>query len=277
MLQYLKRNLPAPVATIKTPVTDNFSYDNGVRLEGFAEDDKGVKEVRLVIRNTGNNQYWNGSAWQTNYVQVQASIPNANDPLVKWSYEFHPPDNTDINCFVSARAFDINGAYPAGPDMAHLLAFRNFTIKAKPTMAQFVAVDQHTTDVETSASQTFAMTPLINQVVATGTSAMPATHEILGWAEDPQEIQRVELKIRQTLPNGTVQFWNGSSWTSSATQVDAVITEEQGTGVKWGYFLSPPHVQSAEIHIQIRTVDKSGDANEFGNNTPLNFSRRHHD
>ncbi len=271
MLQYLKRGLPAPIATVRTPLISGDQFDNGVMLDGFAEDDRGVKEVRLVISDLNANptRYWTGSAWSTTYTQIQANLVNPDDPLVKWSYEFHPPDNTALNCRISARAFDIAGNHagnvglPAS-DAVKFLGIKDFTLNAQTSTSQFVRVDNLFADTSTGSTN-----PLVNQVVATGTTTTPATHEISGWAEDPDGIDKVFLEIKR----GN-DYWNGSAWQSTQVSVQAVISNEQGTGVEWDYLFTPPHAQAEDIQVWANALDDVG--NTVSSNQ-LKFYRRHHD
>lgn len=67
----------------------------GQSLRGLAEDPKGVEHVRLSIYDVDGKRYWNGSSWQTNFVQVNADLENPKGQITFWNFE-SMPDGSDV-------------------------------------------------------------------------------------------------------------------------------------------------------------------------------------
>ena len=62
----------------------------GQGMRGFAEDPKGVQQVRLAIYDLLGKRYWNGSSWQSDFIQVNAELENPQGQITFWNYESMP-------------------------------------------------------------------------------------------------------------------------------------------------------------------------------------------
>ena len=78
-----------PTGTITAPA-NNASVPAPVTMTGTAADDKGVASVKLGIRQTGTNLWWNGTAWTTTAAKVNATLGTPNGTSTTWSYTLSP-------------------------------------------------------------------------------------------------------------------------------------------------------------------------------------------
>lgn len=291
-LQYLKRGLPSPRAIIKNPVsdalldpeaTDHKHFDNGVILEGFGEDDNGVGTVRLEIVNVDNGDYWNGTNWQSNYFQLFADVVNPGDPLVKWTYEFHPPHSSGVTCRVKARTVNVHGEYPevAVPPASwgSFLAERYFRINGAASRTQIISMDNLLLDTHTNAGAASHVPTNLpqNLAVGTGASKQPAQHVIRGWSQHPDGVSQVWLQIKRAIGPGTFDYWDAGTgtWLPSPHSELATIDQTQGTNVKWHFNFDPPFGNAEYIEIRAHSIEDLGDS--IWNPALFIINRRAHD
>jgi arylsulfatase A-like enzyme len=97
-----------PFSQLIFPTSETARYGGRLNLRGWAQDDAGIRAVRLVIRNAETNKYWNGQDWQDAYILVSASVTPG--VYVDWHYEF-VPRKTSGSAHVMVRAISNDGRY----------------------------------------------------------------------------------------------------------------------------------------------------------------------
>jgi hypothetical protein len=91
-----------PFGLIENPANQSTIKKNTglpIPISGWASDGRGIKLVRLVIRNNRTGQFWNGKSWQN--ASATFAVDSIYNPLkthIRWSYDFNPPeDSGDVN------------------------------------------------------------------------------------------------------------------------------------------------------------------------------------
>lgn len=81
-------------------------------LGGSAKGAMRITQVRVVIRDTNTNRYFDGVAWRNSYQYVQAEVqtPNGDDTYRLWSLEL-PADQLVDRMYINARAYQQNGKF----------------------------------------------------------------------------------------------------------------------------------------------------------------------
>ncbi|MEQ1904077.1 MAG: sulfatase-like hydrolase/transferase [Pirellulaceae bacterium] len=97
-----------PISQLIFPASDIARIGGRLNLRGWAQDDAGIRAVRLVIRNAETNKYWNGQDWQDAYILVGATLTPG--VYVDWQYEFNPR-KTNGSAYVTVRAISNDGRY----------------------------------------------------------------------------------------------------------------------------------------------------------------------
>jgi arylsulfatase A-like enzyme len=98
-----------PFSQITLPKNEELvRYYQKLSLAGWAQDDAGIRAVRMVIRNTKTLKFWNGTAWQDNPTTVIARLNKMQGAAnVLWNYDFAPPEDTG-RVYVNLRVFNMN-------------------------------------------------------------------------------------------------------------------------------------------------------------------------
>jgi len=76
----------APVVTLANPSRWEPMRGNDFTISGMTEDDRAVDTVRLSIQHPETKKFYNGEAWQTEEVQVDAELANRGGILSVWNY-----------------------------------------------------------------------------------------------------------------------------------------------------------------------------------------------
>ena len=79
-------------------------------IAGAAFDDIGVDEVQILLRNDTTGRYWNGTAWQDDYVRFPAAANHTPATLYVYSVTLPPGAY-----YTAARVFDLSGNYDTTP------------------------------------------------------------------------------------------------------------------------------------------------------------------
>ena len=121
-LRQLKNSEQTSNARFTIPFEHREKLTIGQSLRGLAEDPQGVAQVKLAIRDLDGKRYWNGSAWQAEFVLVEAELENPEGQISFWNYEAMPAgDNVVTEMAAWAWSYDNNFVY----DKPSLAVFRN--------------------------------------------------------------------------------------------------------------------------------------------------------
>ncbi|HLM19369.1 MAG TPA: hypothetical protein VK549_16220, partial [Acidimicrobiia bacterium] len=77
-----------PDTTITAPAEGATVPSGSVQIQGTAVDDKVVAAVRVGIRDTATNLWWNGTGWVEPETTVAASLQSPNAATTNWTYAF---------------------------------------------------------------------------------------------------------------------------------------------------------------------------------------------
>jgi Bacterial Ig domain len=98
----------APTATITTPA-NNSTTSGAVNVTGTATDNSGVASVGVAIYRYADGFYWNGSAWQSGFVTVPATVATPGGTSTGFSRSFTPSGPGYY--LVAVLPIDTNGNY----------------------------------------------------------------------------------------------------------------------------------------------------------------------
>jgi Bacterial Ig domain len=214
---FVINDITPPTITLSQPVAGGTS-SKPVVISGSAADNDKVAAVELSIY--GHGEWWNGSAWQTAYTRVLATLGAPGATSTTWTYTFSPPEPAGVFAvFAMVR------------DPQFLLNFTPSVVFVIPDVVKPVGT---------------ISTPTANQVLAS-----PLT--FTGTATDDVGVAAVELAIY----NGG-QWWNGSTWQAAYVRVPATIGAG-GTAVNrtWSLDFSQTR-RGSSFAVSVVTIDTSG-------------------
>ena len=111
----------APNGTLITPPPGAVRAVEPLTFSGSATDDVGVSEVRIAIRDTGNERWWNGTGWQAAFATSPATLSDLGETATGWSLTWTPP---------SAGAYAVQViAVDAADNVDPTKPWRSFTIQ----------------------------------------------------------------------------------------------------------------------------------------------------
>jgi Regulator of chromosome condensation (RCC1) repeat len=191
-----------PTVSLSSPTPSQNYLSRPIPISGVATDDAGVGEVRIVIyRAVGAGEFWNGSAWQSAYAAVSATLASPGSTSTTFTYGFNPPQPFG-DFYAAATVLDTSNNYSDTP----FAAFRLIE-----TVAPNITLSSPT------PAQAFALRPVT----------------ISGTATDNAAVDTVLLAIYR--PVGAGQFWNGVAWQSSYT-TSTTFTYSFSPPQSGGYF-----------------------------------------
>jgi hypothetical protein len=182
---------------IRTPThTQRFTLNTFVptTISGTVTDDRGVSRVQLKLARTRNGvkQFWNGAAFTTASVFVDATLNGTN-----WSLTKMPPRNRlDLGGYqVVAFAYDEAG----NRAISDPVSFSLIEDSTPPTV--FISIPYNNQRVQISNFISFG---------------------VKGFVTDNVGVASVKLKLSRTR-NGVKQFWNGTAFTTAPIYTDATL------------------------------------------------------
>ena len=111
----------APNGTLVTPPPGAVRPVEPLTFSGSATDDVGVSEVRIAIRDTANERWWNGTGWQAAFATSPAALSDPGETATGWSLTWTPP---------SAGAYAVQViAVDAADNVDPTKPWRSFTIQ----------------------------------------------------------------------------------------------------------------------------------------------------
>lgn len=185
-----------PETTLANPFTSGEFINKKLPLSGLAEDDNGVRDVKLVIRRLSDWSCWDGEAWVPGYARVDADVTNPGHQLTTWYYSGLPRVDSDDLLAVWARAYDVDNNYDRE------LPWAVFQVDwSRPTS---------TIEVDNNALQIGGLT-------------------VQGGVADERTVDNVRLVIRD-VSNG--QYWTGAEWVDSWTYLLLPVSKRNQ---RWSY------------------------------------------
>ncbi len=226
---FSKDSLAAELRTSKPPIVPltrkseprNRHQGNCVTMRGVAEDDDGISSVKLVIKDTETNLFWDGTQWSESYSRVDATLENLDGTITEWTYKFESaPSETHRRFWFSARAYSSTGGFST--------VFSDWFLSD---------------NVLPTAEFTF---PLRDAVVPSGTL------ELRGVASDDIGIRRINLTV---FDKATGNTWDPEteSWVDRRVLIQANLESPEQPQTNWTFSFDPQGVTS--IRVSARAYD----------------------
>jgi len=206
---------------LATPTNGQTLTSAPINITGAATDNVGVTSVRLELRRTSDQAYWNGTTFQPTSTFVLATLASPGATSTSWSYSFNPGANASYS--VRATAVD------AKPNVDGSPAFRSFSLNTSD-----VTAPDGTLTTPATNGQAFGSTPI----------------NLAGTATDNIGVAQVRLVLRRVNQN---QWWNGTAWQPTSTFVLATLAPPNGTATNWSYAFTPGVTGS--FSVQVTAVD----------------------
>lgn len=102
------------ITTITTPSMATIMPQQ-IELDGFCEDDSGVKDVLINISSHTTGRFWNGTSWQDEYINIHVTPAAFGKPISQWHLSQEIPTETEngIDYLVfTARTIDLDNNVP---------------------------------------------------------------------------------------------------------------------------------------------------------------------
>jgi Regulator of chromosome condensation (RCC1) repeat/Bacterial Ig domain len=195
----------APSVTIATPTSNQAFSTKPITISGTASDNAGVRDVLIIIyRPIGPVRFWAGSAWQSTYTTVPATLNSPGDTETTWTYSFNPPQ-TGGYYYAAAVVLDTSYQYTASP-------FTTFRL-------------------------TDDTTPTATLSTPTNNATTSGTIEITGTSTDFNAVASVEVAIYNA---STAQYWNGTTWQPTFATVPANVPLPGSVFANFNLSYTPP-------------------------------------
>jgi Bacterial Ig domain len=194
-----------PAVTVIVPAPGQAFTTKPITISGTAADNVGVVGVYMAIYRPGaaTGSFWNGTAWQSEYTSVPATLAAPGATATGWTYAFNPPQTGGYYYF-SAVALDAKSNYSYTPWTSFLL-----------------------TD---TIAPTATLTPA-NNATTSGTFA------ISGTATDNNSVYAVYIAVYRL---STAEFWNGITWQATFATVPATLNTPGTPLTTYAYNFTPP-------------------------------------
>jgi arylsulfatase A-like enzyme len=110
--QLMRFDMDEPDTTILAPALGSNVSDRPT-VSGTSYDSRSVLMMKLVVKNLDNAQYWNGSAWQTDWTSVLIPVSNG-----KWYYQLPSLPQGGL-IYIGARGVDDSGNLEFVPEKTY--------------------------------------------------------------------------------------------------------------------------------------------------------------
>ena len=197
-LRALKTN-GNPRVGLSFPEANGETFEGEVELSGILDAPSGAASVRLALYDRATGKFYNGSSWQTGFVQVSADVGRRTNLVSTWSYVFRPTAGNWPTGSVTSWiwGYDFAGRYTSP-------AVRTFALNTSPPISEILS-------------------PLKFETVGT-------SFDIHGTAFASNQADLVRCIVRRKSDG---QYFNGTSFQSDWT-FTAVPVESDGT---WSYLV----------------------------------------
>ncbi|MEK7676282.1 MAG: Ig-like domain-containing protein [Verrucomicrobiota bacterium] len=197
-----------PVVAFTAPTHQAVVPDLTV-LRGTASDDRGLREVAVIILRNSDLQRWNGTDWSTT---PGISIPATINPDGSWVYPQGPTraQLPDGDYTLSAYAIDLAGNFGQAGIVVH---------------------------VETPVLDT--VPPVVAFTEPTHQTVVPDLTVLRGTASDDRGLREVAVLL---LRNSDQHRWTGTDWSATGTFIPATLNPDGS----WVYTQGPSRAQLAD-------------------------------
>ena len=166
--------------TITFPANNAQVLTGPLTITGNATDNVGVTTAEVSIKRISTNQWWNGTAWQTNFKWVPATVTNAGRHLDRVDLRVHAAGDRQLPGLGARRRRGGATTTPRRP-------FNTFTV-----ISSVDTVAPNGTVTVPTANQSFPRAPIA----------------FSGSATDNVGVTKVQLAVKNRTTN---QWWNGTA------------------------------------------------------------------
>ena len=195
-LRLIKKSPGRPQVTVSDPWEFNTLLPKNHAVFGMAQDDEGVSAVKVAIRRTSDFKFWNGSNWQTDFVQVAADLTNPGQQLTSWRVT----------------------QAPLASSSEELIGFWAWSFDA----------DSNYSEVKWQHLRLDSTAPVSKVTYPVQGSTLTGNITARGVTTDEREVVAVRMVVKDL---DALKFWNGSAWQNDWTFV-WVPTNAAG---EWSY------------------------------------------
>jgi Bacterial Ig domain len=207
-----------PTITLATPTAGQALTARPVTISGTATDNAAIADVQIAIYRPIDpaGQFWNGTAWQTAYATVAATLANPGASTTTYTYSFNPPQAGGY-FYTSAIAVDTTSNY-------EFTSYRLFTLP------------------DTVAPSAVLLSP-----VAGNTSGVLT---ISGTATDNVSINKVGIAIYDPASR---LYWDGFNLVPTFAYVPATLAMPGATTTSFSFTFAP--FRTGTFYIAALPVD----------------------
>ncbi len=206
------------ITTITTPSMATI-MPQLIELQGFCEDNSGVKEVLINISSHTTGRYWNGSSWQDEHVNIHLTPSAFGKPVSQWQLAQEIPTETEtgIDYLVfTARTVDLDENVPFDVEWIMMV------VDGELPVAEF------------------------DSIFFDGMVLTEGAVEFHGSQSDNLGMAEVRLVAIDT---SNWSYWNGSQFQTDWTYIDASFDESTG---QWDASLNLP---PGNYLVTLRPID----------------------
>ena len=201
-------------------------------ITGTTTDDGTIEEVQVTIQRDSDDDYWDGDSWEEDeeWLDAEAEDGTFNEDEEDW--EVASADMPDYGDMGDDETYEVEVTAKSLDDESNW---------SDETTETFIW------DTEDPKTGIDAIDDTVDEL-----------DEITGTAEDDEpSVAGVKVRIKDT---DTDKYWDGNSWESSSTWVDA--DADDGTFNEseedWEYTSVPDWEDAVEYELEAKAVDKAG-------------------
>lgn len=182
-----------PVTSVSTPLRQNEVVTAQTVLAGLAEDDQGIRSVKLTIRDLRSRDYWDGQGWTDQYTRVTAELAQPGHQISVWRYHHLPPEAKQARKIVVwARSYSETGQ------------FDPFPVKRQMTIT--------------------SNGPIGHILYPTPGEQLPGPFTVRGDYGSGHEIENVRVVLLRLADR---KYWDGNEWTSDWSYINPSLGSDE--------------------------------------------------